>query len=79
MSGSFELTVDNHDIELKKNQSLGNILCGTTNLSREVPNKNDPNAPENAAWTIKTKHDIAQLVNDNEIEDLFILLYYSIE
>ena len=74
---SFELTVDGHAMELKKDQSLGNILCGTTNLSGEVPNKNAPDVPENAAWTIKAEDDISEVVN--EIDDLFILLYYSIE
>ena len=74
---SFKLTVDGQDMELKKDQSLGNILCDTISLSREVPNKNDPDAPENAAWTIKAEDDIPEVVN--EIEDLFILLYYSIE
>ena len=74
---SFELTVDNYDIELKKDQSLGNILCDTISLSKEVPNKNDPDAPEKAAWTIKAEDDISEVVN--EIDDLFILLYYSIE
>ncbi|MBE9570423.1 MAG: peptidoglycan-binding protein, partial [Proteobacteria bacterium] len=75
---SFELNVDNHDnIELKKDQSLGNILCGTTDLSREVLDKNDSDAPEKAAWTIEAENDISELVD--KIEDLFVLLYYSIE